>query len=310
MPPEPSLRSLLVPGGADLGALLLVLALGCGYAAGVRRLDRRGRRWARGRSLAFGSGVVVISLATQSGLARYEGVLFSAHSAQHVLLGMVGPTLLALGAPVTLALQASPRPTQQVLLRALHSRLARLLAHPVMAWLLFGGTLVALYAGPLLELSLRNEIVHGMVHVHFLAAGTLFCWTAVGADPNPHRLHPGARVGFVFLAVPLHAIVGVSLLSTTSLLAGGFYAEAPPPWLGDVLADQRSGAGILWAAGELFGLVLTGIALWRWIGSEERAGRRADLALEAATSDASPAQPDVARARSRDAHLDREPADS
>ena len=281
MPVEPSLRSLLVPGGADLGALAVVLAVGLGYAGGVRRLARRGRRWSRGRSTAFASGVGLVVLATQSGLARYDGVLFSAHSAQHVLLGMLAPALLALGAPVTLALQASARPTQQVLLGVLHSRPAGVLAHPVVAWLLFGGTLVALYAGPLLELSLRNELVHALVHVHFLAVGALFCWTAIGADPNPHRLHPGARVAFVFLAVPLHAFVGISLLSTTSLLAGGFYAESPPAWLDDVLADQRLGAGILWAAGELFGLVLTGIALLRWMGVEDRAGRRADAVVDA-----------------------------
>lgn len=229
---------------------------------------------------------MAVAAATQSGLARYDGVLFSAHSAQHVLLGMVAPALLALGAPVTLALQAGTRPTQHALLRVLHHPLARLLAHPVVAWLLFGGTLVALYAGPLLELSLRNALVHGGVHLHFLAAGSLFCWTAVGTDPNPHRLHPGARVGFVFLAVPLHAIVGISLLSTTSLLAGGFYAEAPPSWLDDVLADQRLGAGILWVAGELFGLALTGVALVRWMGAEERAGRRADRSLDAAARSA------------------------
>jgi putative copper resistance protein D len=163
-----------------------------------------------------------------------------------------------------------------VLLRLLHSSPARLLAHPVVAWVLFGGTLVALYAGPLLEWSLANDAVHVAVHLHFLLAGALFCWTAIGVDPSPHRLPDGARVGFVFLAVPLHAVVGLMLLSTTSLLAGGAYAESPPVWLDDVLADQRTGAGILWGAGELFGLVLTGIALARWIGADERAARRAD----------------------------------
>ena len=288
VPPEPTVRSLLVPGGPDPAALVLAAALGLGYAIGVRRLGRRGRRWPRGRTVAFGAGTALLVVATQSGLARYDGVLFSAHSAQHVLLGMVAPALLALGAPVTLALQASGRPTQQLLLRVLHHPVVRLLAHPVVAWLLFGGTLVALYASPLLELSLRNELVHGGVHLHFLAAGWLFCWTAVGTDPNPHRLHPGARVGFVFLAVPLHAIVGVSLLSTTSLLAGGRYAESPPSWLEDALADQRLGAGILWAAGELFGLALTGVALVRWMGAEDRAGRRSDVALDAASRSVAP----------------------
>lgn len=282
VPPEPSLRSLVVPAGLDLGGLVLVVALGGAYIVGVRRLRRRGRHWRGVRSVVFGAGVATVALATLSGLARYEGILFSAHSAQHVLLGMVGPALLALGAPVTLALQASSRGLQRVLLRVLHSGPARLLAHPVVVWVLFGGTLVALYASPLLEATLRYGLVHVAVHLHVLAVGGLFCWTAIGVDPNPHRLHPGARVGFVFLAVPVHAIVGVTLLGTTTLLAGGSYADAAPPWLDDVLADQRLGAGILWAAGELFGLVLTGVALARWMGAEERSGRREDARSAAA----------------------------
>jgi putative copper resistance protein D len=279
--PEPSLRSLVVPRGVDPAALVLCAALAGAYLVGVRRLAGRGRRWSRWRTGAFAAGIAALVAATQSGLAAYDTTLFSAHTVQHVLLGMVAPTLLALGAPVTLALQASSRPLQQVLVEVLHSAPARLVAHPVVVWVLFGGTLVALYAGPLLEASLRNDVVHGLVHAHFVAAGVLFCWTAVGTDPNPHRLPHGARVGFVFLAVPVHAIVGLTLLGTTSLVAGGAYAEAPPPWLDDVLGDQRLGAGILWATGEIFGLLLTGIALARWMGAEEREGRRADARLDA-----------------------------
>jgi putative copper resistance protein D len=279
--PEPTLRSLVVPDGLDPGALVLLVTLAVGYVVGVRRLAARGRRWPRSRGVVFGAGLAVLAVATQSGLAAYESVLFSAHSAQHVLLGMAAPALLALGAPVTLALQASGRPLHVVLLKVLHSRPARLLAHPVVVWLLFGGTLVALYAGPLLEQSLRSDLVHTAVHLHVVAAGALFCWVAIGVDPTPHRLPSGARVAFVFLAVPVHAVVGLLLVSTSSLLGGGWYDERPPPWLGDVLADQRTGAGILWAAGEVFGLLLTGIALAQWMRADERAGGRADARLHA-----------------------------
>ena len=113
--------------------------------------------------------------------------------------------------------------------------------------------------------------------------GALFCWTAIGLDPTPYRLPPGARVAFVFLAVPVHAVIGLLLVSTSSLLAGGWYAGQPPPWLDDVLADQRTGAGILWAAGEVFGLLLTGTALLQWLRADERAGRRADARVHAGT---------------------------
>lgn len=250
------------------------------YVAGVRRLARRGRRWPRSRNLSFGAGAMVLVLATQTGLARYEELSFAAHSGQHVLVGMVAPAFLAGAAPVTLALQAASRPLRQVLLAVLHSGPARLLGHPMVVWVVFGGTLVALYGGPLLEASLRHEAIHGILHAHFLLAGLAFAWIALGVDPHPARLAPAARVGFVFLAVPVHAVLGSTLVSGTGLVAGGWYARTAPPWLGDVLTDQRTGAGILWAAGELFGLVLTGVALARWMATDERSARRHDAVLD------------------------------
>ena len=62
-----------------------VLAAGVLYTVGVRRLAARGRRWPVGRSAAFGAGLALIVLATQSGLAQYDTVLFSLHVVQHLL---------------------------------------------------------------------------------------------------------------------------------------------------------------------------------------------------------------------------------
>ncbi len=257
----------------DPAAGLLVVVAAALYAGGVRRLACRGRRWRRPRSIAFAAGLVTVALATQSGLAGAEAERFSAHIAQHVLLGMVAPALFALGAPVTLALQASSRPTQTLLLAVLEHPVVRVLTHPVSAWVLFGTSLVVLYFSPLLELSLGDEAVHAAVHLQFLAAGGLFCWTAVGVDPLPRRMPHGARLLFVVLAVPVHAIVGLALLGTTELLAGAFYGTGAA-----ALADQRVGAGLLWATGDLFGVVLAGVVLAQWMGHEERVARRHDRA--------------------------------
>ena len=59
-----------------------------------------------GRTLAWYTGVVILVLATQSGLARYSPVLFSMHMVEHMVLSMLVPIFLVLGAPVTLALRA------------------------------------------------------------------------------------------------------------------------------------------------------------------------------------------------------------
>lgn len=261
----------LDPGGVLLAAVLSVL-----YVGGVRRLAARERAWPPGRSVAFAGGVAIIVIATQSGLAGADSDRFSLHAVQHVLLGMVAPALLALGAPVTLALQATSRHTQTALLRFLHHRALAALTHPVTAWLIFGGSLVVLYFSPLLELTLRNDLAHAAVHLQFLAAGGLFCWTAIGVDPLRWRLPHGARLLFVLLAVPVHAVVGLAVLGSTSALVGGFYGTGP-----EALADQRLGGGILWATGDLFGVVLAGVVLVQWMAHEERVGRRHDRLLDA-----------------------------
>lgn len=284
---EPSFRSLVLDWSFDPAALLLSVAAGVAYVVGVRRLAARGRTWPMGRSVAFATGSVVVVVATCSGLARYDTVLFSLHSTQHVLLGMVAPLLFALAAPVTLALQATSRPTQTMLLRLLHRPPISTLAKPIVAWLLFGGTLFGLYFSPLFELSLRSDLVHVAVHLHFVVVGSVFCWVAVGVDPLPGRLPHGGRVLFVVLAVPFHAVLGLALVGTSELLADGAYARGAPAWLVSALADQRTGGGILWGSGEVFGLVLSGLALVRWMRHEERVGAREDRRLDAALSSAS-----------------------
>lgn len=266
----------------DPTALLLTIAAAVLYAGGVRRLARRGRRWSPMRSLSFGVGVAMLVVATQSGLAAYDTVLFSAHVVQHVLLGVVAPLLLALGAPVTLALQASRRHTQVNLLRVIHSRPVRAIGHPVVAFVLFSLSLFVLYFSGLYELSLRNEVVHAWTHIHFVVVGSLFFWVTIGLDPVAHRIPYGARLLIVALTVPFHAFLGLALLSTAQPLAASVYGAAAdrPPGI-DLLADQRAGATVMWLIGDLIGLVAGGIVAVQWFRHEQRRTRRLDRELDA-----------------------------
>jgi putative membrane protein len=280
-PPPPSWDLLLTDWQPDLLLVVVVMAA-AGYALGVRRLARRGRTWPRSRSISFAAGLVVVVIATQSGLAAYDRVLFSMHVVQHLLLGMVAALLLVLAAPVTLALQASSRAGQRRLLRALHSRPVVVVAHPVTAWLLFGGTLAVLYFTALYELSLRNDWVHAAVHAHFLVVGFLFMAHVVAVDPIPGALGFGARLLYVLVALPFHAFLGVAILASSEVLAAGWYDGVVRTWGASPLSDQRTGAGLLWVAGELFGVVAALVVVRRWMAHEERAGARHDRQLEAA----------------------------
>jgi putative copper resistance protein D len=194
---------------------------------------------------------------------------------------MVAPLLIVLGAPVTLALQAGSRPTQQRILRVLHSAPARVLTHPLTVWLLFGSTLVVLYFTPLYELSLRNEWVHAAVHTHFVVVGSLFLAHVVGLDPIPGALGYGARLLYVAVLLPFHTFIGVALLTTTTVIAAGWYDHVQRSWGASPLSDQRTGAGLLWVSGELFGVLAIGLVVRQWMAAEERAAARHDRRLDA-----------------------------
>lgn len=261
---------------ASAAGLALALLL---YFTGVRRLSERGRRWPAGRSACFGAGVAVLVVATQSSLAGAEDELFSAHVVQHVLLGMAGPLLLILGAPVTLALQATTGAVSGTLRRVVHGRSVGTVTHPAVAGVLFSASLFGLYLSPVFELSLRHEVVHVAVHLHFVLVGCAFFWGVLGVDGDRGRLPHGARVLAVLLLVPFHAVLGLAILTTRELLAGGWYGQVAGRSEASALADQRVGGGLLWITGDLLGLVAAGIVLAQWIRHDEREAVRNDRRL-------------------------------
>jgi putative copper resistance protein D len=275
-PPSLSVATFFTEARLELLPAVLILGMGVLYAIGVRTMSRRGRSWPVTRTASFVGGLVALAAATQSGLASYDTTLFSAHVGQHVLLGIVAPFLLALGAPITLTLQAAPRPHQVGLLRVLRSRPVHALTNPIVAWCLFGLTLFVLYFTPLYELSLRNEVVHELVHLHFLVAGSVFFWAVIGLDPVAWRIPYGFRLLLVLLTVPFHAFLGLALMSATTPIAADYYASIVQPLGTDVLADQRVGAGIMWLLGDVIGVVAGVVVVHQWMQHEERAARRAD----------------------------------
>jgi putative copper resistance protein D len=242
----------------------------------VRRLAARGRFWPVGRSVAFCGGLLSVLVATMSGLGAYDTVQFSAHVVQHVLLGLVAPVLLVIGRPVTLALQASGRSGQVALLRFLHQPVVRGIAHPLVGAGLFAVTLWVLWFSPLYDLSLRHGVVHAWLHIHFVIVGVLFYGAVLGTDHRPVVLPAGARLGLAFLAIPLHAFVGIALLSSGRVLGAEAHLVGRLAWQGDALADQRLGAALLLTLGEVVGVIVLGLALARWMAEDMRAARRID----------------------------------
>jgi putative copper resistance protein D len=261
-------------------ALLIALTAGL-YLWGVVLLRRRGDRWSPGRTISFvGLGMGCAVLATQSFMAVYDESLLWAHMLQHMLLNMLVPIFMALGAPITLGLRTLPGRGRRLLLAALHSRVAKALTFPVVAGTIFVLSPWVLYFSGLYEATLRNPLLHEWSHLHFVVVGCLWFWPLLGLDPMPRRWPYGFRLIAAFATMPFHAWLGVTILSSTTLIAGGWYTALGRTWGPSLLGDQHIAGGLLWTAGEVVSLLVCGVIAVQWMQHSEREAAREDRRLD------------------------------
>ncbi|GIF77239.1 ABC transporter permease [Asanoa siamensis] len=296
MPPALSIGALATRWLVDPLLLAAVLALAGTYLAGVRRLSRRGDAWPPGRTAAFLAGCAVVAVATCGGIARYAPVLFSVHMVEHLLLAMVAPVLLVLGAPVTLGLRALPATTdptwpgpREWLLAAVHSRAARLLTQPLVALGVYVVSMYAFYFTDLFALALRSHAAHLLMVAHFLLAGYLFFWVVVGIDPAPRgRPSPLVRMVLVLISMVLHGFLGLAIMQSSDLIAGDWFTALPRDWGPTPADDQYVAGGIAWSFGELPTVLVVGAVFRQWIRADKREQRRLDRAADRAEAGGPP----------------------
>jgi cytochrome c oxidase assembly factor CtaG len=255
------------------------------YLLGVRTLHRRGDHWPVGRTVAFvGVGMGSFYFATASGLASYDLTLLSVHMVQHMILSMLVPMALALGAPVTLMLRSLPGAPRRWLLVALHSRVARVLSFPPLTFTLYVVSPWALYFSGWYPATLHSTYLHEVMHVHLVLVGALFFWPILGVDPVPGRVSYPFRMVLVVLTLPFHAFLGVTIMGQEELIAGSWYPglhDGPmASWLPDPADDQHLAGGILWGSGDLVALALFGVLFTQWVRSSMKEAAREDRRLD------------------------------
>ncbi|MEV7127243.1 cytochrome c oxidase assembly protein [Streptomyces sp. NPDC093260] len=265
-----------------LVACLLGLVL---YGWGVVRLRRRGDSWPVGRTVAYVVGVLTVLLTMCTGLNDYGMVMFSVHMVQHMVISMLSPILILLGAPVTLALRALPvagrgrKGPRELLLALLHSRYMRIVTHPAFTIPMFIASLYALYFTPLFDFLMGSRAGHIAMMVHFLAVGLAFFWPIMGVDPGPHRPGHLMRMLELFAGMPFHAFFGIALMMGSTPMVKTF--ENPPASLGiDALSDQSAAGGIAWAFSEVPSVLVLLALLFQWYRSEQRQAKRKDRAAD------------------------------
>jgi putative membrane protein len=284
VPPDPPTLATLVFGWSVQPLVLIPLLIAT--AAWLALVQRIGRLHPETpvplrRTAAFLGGLAAIAVALMSGIERYDTTLFSVHMAQHLLLLMVAPPLIALAAPVTQLLRAaSPAVRNRVILPILHSTFISVSANPVVAWLVFALVLWATHFSPLFNIALEDAGAHDIEHGMYLVAGLLFWWPLVGLDPAPRRMGYAARLLYLLLQLPLNSFLAMAILFATAPLYP-HYASLGSPYGITALADQQLAGGIMWFAGDVgfIGAIL--LLIGAWMRHEQRdapaAERRANV---------------------------------
>ncbi|GAA1297415.1 cytochrome c oxidase assembly protein [Pseudonocardia xinjiangensis] len=244
------------------GVAATVAALGGGYGVGLRRRPAAAEAWPRGRTACFAAGVVVIALVGMSFLGVYDDTLFWVRAVQNIVLLMVVPMLLAMGAPLTLLRDVLPPPARTRLSRVMHSRGARVATFPLVVTVVLTLPLLVLYLSPLYEKTLRSALASAVAGLVLVVTGFIYFWTRFRIDPAPRADPYGVTLAITIVEMIGDAVLGV-VLWLGPLVAAGYYTAVARDWGPSLHVDQWLGAGALWIGGDVVGLPFIGVVVAR-----------------------------------------------
>ena len=253
-------------GSGVLEPLQLVppLAVLAAYWSRARTLARQGRPVPAWRIACFGAGIAVILAALVTPIAHIGEELVMGHMAQHLLIADLGALMLVLGLT---------GPLLQPLLAVRVVQRLRVLAHPVVAFVLWALDLFAWHLPLLYQAALNSDVVHALQHTSFVFFGFTMWLALLGPLPQPAWFGNGAKLLYV---------VGVRLTGT--LLANIFmwseavfypdYRAGQLRWHMSALEDQGLAGTIMMIEGSLVTVILLG---WLFIKAARESEERQDL---------------------------------
>lgn len=240
------------------------------YLAGVHGHKAKGGHWRRSQTAFFFGGLAIFTVISMSFMGAYERTLFWPRAAQNTLLQMLVPMLLALGAPLTLLLSNVSEQTNERIMRALHSRPARIMTFPGVVSAFFLTTPFVLYLSPWFEIAMRSSVQNEVLRFTLLIVGYYYYWARLRVDPVPHEYPHMVSVWITFAEAITDGALGIILMWGDFTVAATYYASLNRPFNVVLHDDQRIGGGAIWVLGDLAGLPFLA-ALWRRMFGEDRA---------------------------------------
>jgi cytochrome c oxidase assembly factor CtaG len=245
------------------------------YAAGWRRLARRG--WAglaSWRAWTYAAGLLLLGVALLSPLDAYGARLFFVHMIQHLLMLLVIPPLIWLGAPLLPTLWGLPARERLGAARLMGPRgrlhwLFHRLTDPRVALGLYVVVVAVWHVPPLYDAAQGRTFAHDLEHASFFGAGLLYWWPIIHPTGGRRRLGLGAAVFYLLPPFLVGNLLG-ALLTFAGRPLYQTYVQAPRVLPLSALQDQQLGGLIMWVPGGLAWLVPLFAVLALFLRAEDR----------------------------------------
>ena len=259
-------------------ALALILSALC-YWRGWRKVRRLApERFPGWRLVSFLAGLLVIQFALASPLDAFASWLLSVHMVQHLLLTMVAPPLILLGAPFLPVLSGLPRAFARSGLGPFLSdpalkKIGGFLVHPLFAGPLFMLSNVVWHMPALYELALGSRWVHQAEHLCFLATALLFWWPVVQPWPSSPSWPRWAVVTYL-LVVDLQNTALSGFFTFYGKVLYPTYASAPRISSLSAIEDQTFAGTLMWVPGSVAFLLPAAVIAIKYLSGSRLVGRR------------------------------------
>jgi cytochrome c oxidase assembly factor CtaG len=207
------------------------------------------------RAVTFLSGLLTVWVALASPIDAVNGLLLTAHMLQHMLLMMVAPPLILLGAPLVPMTRGLPSVAQRRIAAPILNwpavgPMGHALTNPVAGALLMGVVMFAWHTPGLYELALRSEFWHEVEHASFVLASLMFWWPVVLPWPSRGQWPRWTMVLYLLLADLQNTALSATLTFSDRVLYPS-YGRAPRFFGLSALEDQVAAGAFMWVAGSL-----------------------------------------------------------
>ena len=239
------------------------------YMRGIGRISRYSGWVPAWQQALFLAGLACILIATNAPLAPLGHKLFSVHQAEHLLLRLAGPLLIAASQPWRFLLAGLTRRWRRHLRAFGNNAILRFMAHPVSATALIVAALFVWQVPPLYDLAQRIAALEMLAHLSMVLAGLWYFAILLDTRDPPEGARRGARLMSAITVIVSNIFLG----SLTTLKEVRLYDLQPTLQTGSTLGsltDETIGGYVIWVPSSMILIAAIILVMNGWNAAEVR----------------------------------------